>query len=340
MELKVKIRKKLSSFVLGADFETDIPMALLGASGSGKSMTLKCIAGIEKPDSGTIILNGRTLFDSDRRINLSPQKRNVGYLFQNYALFPNMTVRKNIEVGIKRKDYDAGAIIKDFYLEDVENKYPHEISGGQQQRTALARIIASQPDILLLDEPFSAIDTHLRWQLEMTTSDIIKKFGSLYLMVTHDRGEACRNCGNICIIDNGKTEGVVDRETFIQKPSSVGAARILGIINIFEFKNVDKEGNIFVPQLNTVLKISGSAENYKYIGIREQLIDFNGNENKIDCVVERVIYDIFSTIIILRPVSGGNGILRVEVKGDILPEIYTGKCLSINIRPENILLLK
>ena len=101
MELKVKIRKKLSSFVLDADFETDIPMALLGASGSGKSMTLKCIAGIEKPDSGTIILNGRTLFDSDRRINLSPQKRNIGYLFQNYALFPNMTVRKNIEVGIK-----------------------------------------------------------------------------------------------------------------------------------------------------------------------------------------------------------------------------------------------
>ena len=86
MELKVKIRKKLSSFVLDADFETDIPMALLGASGSGKSMTLKCIAGIEKPDSGTIILNGRTLFDSDRRINLSPQKRNIGYLFQNYAL--------------------------------------------------------------------------------------------------------------------------------------------------------------------------------------------------------------------------------------------------------------
>lgn len=130
------------------------------------------------------------------------------------------------------------------------------------------------------------------------------------------------------------------QETFIQKPSSVGAARILGIRNIFEFKNVDKEGNIFVPQLNTVLKISGSAENYKYIGIREQLIDFNGNENKIDCVVERVIYDIFSTIIILRPVNGGNGILRVEVKGDILPELYTGKCLSINIRPENILLLK
>ena len=135
MELKVKIRKKLSSFVLDADFETDIPMALLGASGSGKSMTLKCIAGIEKPDSGTIILNGRTLFDSDRRINLSPQKRNVGYLFQNYALFPNMTVRKNIEVGIKRKDYDAGAIIKGFIWEmwkiNIPTKYREDSSKGR-----------------------------------------------------------------------------------------------------------------------------------------------------------------------------------------------------------------
>ena len=123
MSLQVDIKKNWKDFSLDVRFDLDKgPLGILGASGCGKSMTLKCIAGIEKPDSGTIILNGRTLFDSDRRINLSPQKRNIGYLFQNYALFPNMTVRKNIAVGIKRKDYDAGAIIKDFYLEDVENK--------------------------------------------------------------------------------------------------------------------------------------------------------------------------------------------------------------------------
>lgn len=339
MKLKVRLKKKLSAFELDVDFETDTPMALLGASGSGKSMTLKCIAGIERPDSGKVILNGRTLFDSDKRINLPPQKRKVGYLFQSYALFPNMTVRKNIEVAGKNK-CDIDSLIKDFYLEDVADKYPWEISGGQQQRTALARILASKPDILLLDEPFSAIDTHLRWQLEMTSSDIIEKFGSLYLMVTHDRGEAYRNCQRICIINDGRTEGVLNKNDFIERPESAGAARISGCRNIFEFRKTEAKDTIYVPALNAHLKISKAAMDYKYIGIRDHLIDFGGNENKIECRIERVIDDVFSTIIILRPIDGGNGILRAEMDKNKASELYCGKNISVGIKPENILLLR
>lgn len=338
MELKVKIKKKLGNFLLDADFETDLPMALLGASGSGKSMTLKCIAGIEKPDSGMIVLNGKVLFDSEKKINIVPQKRKVGYLFQNYALFPNMTVRKNIEVGAKRGNSDIKSLLKDFYLEDVENKYPWEISGGQQQRTALARIIASQPDILLLDEPYSAIDSHLRWQLEMTSLDIIKKFGGMYLMVTHDKGEAYRNCDRICIIDNGKTENILDKYDFIKNPSSTGAARISGCKNIFRAEVTEEKSVVFVPQLGLKLKISSDIGDNKYIGIRD--IDFDGNENKIDCKIERVIDDIFSTIIMLRPINGCSSLLRAEVSKEKVSEFYAGETVSINIKPENILLLK
>ena len=123
MELTVRIKKRLHRFTLNADIETKSSIALLGASGSGKSMTLKCIAGIEKPDSGVIILNGRTLYDSEKGIDLPPQKRKIGYLFQNYALFPNMTVRQNIEVAAKEKN-NVDKLISDFYLNSIANKYP------------------------------------------------------------------------------------------------------------------------------------------------------------------------------------------------------------------------
>ena len=118
MALIVNIRKKLHQFTLNADFEIDSSLALLGASGSGKSMTLKCIAGIEKPDEGVIILDGRTLYDSKKKINLPPQKRNVGYLFQNYALFPNMTVKENIAIAAKDGDTDCKISIRMKYRED------------------------------------------------------------------------------------------------------------------------------------------------------------------------------------------------------------------------------
>ena len=174
MSLIVHIKKDFGSFKLEVDFKTSgEATSLLGASGSGKSLTLKCIAGILKPDEGYIELNGRVLFDSIKKINVSPQKRNVGYMFQNYALFPNMTVRQNILCGMKKyKDIDKEARLKEminlFKLNGLEEHKPNTLSGGQQQRVALARILVSNPEILLLDEHTAG----LRDQLEEMIDDI------------------------------------------------------------------------------------------------------------------------------------------------------------------------
>ena len=174
MSLIVDIEKRLSAFTLRAQLEAEGGVVgPLGASGCGKSMTLKCIAGIEKPDSGRIVLDGRTLFDADRHINLPPQQRQVGYLFQNYALFPNMTVRQNILCGLRaqkdraKREQALSEIVALLQLEGLEDRRPSQISGGQAQRAALARILVSRPKLLMLDEPFSALDSHLRVQLQM-----------------------------------------------------------------------------------------------------------------------------------------------------------------------------
>ena len=169
MSLEVNIEKKLDGFTLRAAFSAgNIPTALLGASGCGKSMTLRCIAGIVKPDKGRIVLDGRVLFDSEQHIDLPPQQRGAGLLFQNYALFPNMTVEQNILCGLKaEKDRAArqarcAELLRAMRLEPLAKRYPAQLSGGQQQRTALARILAGRPRILMLDEPFSALDSYLR----------------------------------------------------------------------------------------------------------------------------------------------------------------------------------
>ncbi len=209
--LKVKIKKQLDNVVLDIDFETnDEILGLIGASGSGKSMTLKCIAGIEKPDEGIIKLNDRVLFDSERKINLRPQDRKIGYLFQNYALFPQMTVRKNIQVSVNKKYNDAdkdskiNEIINLLNLKGLEKRYPNELSGGQQQRVAFARIIVNEPDFLLLDEPFSALDAFLRWNIAKELKDIIKKLNKSAIFVTHNVNEVYYLCKNAIVLDKGK----------------------------------------------------------------------------------------------------------------------------------------
>ena len=205
MKLVVNIEKRLRSFTLAANFTlTDTTLALLGASGSGKSMTLKCIAGLERPDRGQILLNGRTLYDSEKGINLPPQARGVGYLFQNYALFPNMTVHENIIFALdgtrEEKERILAENVARFSLEGIENAYPARLSGGQQQRAAFARILARGADLLLLDEPLSALDTHLKWQIETALREILSAQNLAAILVTHDRDEAFRIAQEIAVV--------------------------------------------------------------------------------------------------------------------------------------------
>lgn len=197
--LEVQIYKKLAEFDLDVSFQVnDNILGLMGASGSGKSMTLKCIAGIETPDQGRIVLNDRVLFDSEKKINVPIQKRNVGYMFQSYALFPNMNVYENISVGLrarKVKDVDivAQKVMKQFQISELASRYSKQLSGGQRQRVALARLIAYEPDVLLLDEPFSALDEDLKEDLlrELKSELQISK---PVIFVSHNKEEVNELC--------------------------------------------------------------------------------------------------------------------------------------------------
>ncbi len=264
MSLIVDIEKKLGSFTLRSKFETDKgTMALLGASGCGKSVTLKCIAGIMTPDKGRIVLDGETLFDSEKRIDLTHQQRRVGYLFQQYALFPNMTVAQNIQCGIRtgsraEKQQHAAEQLRRFQLEGLEKKYPAQLSGGQQQRVALARILASEPRAILLDEPFSALDSFLKWNLELELSDLLADFGGPILWVSHDLGECCRNCRTVCVMENGTSGAVTAMEALVRHPTSLGAARLAGCRNFLPAHRCD--GGVCIDGWDIVLPLKAEAE--------------------------------------------------------------------------------
>ncbi len=210
--LKVNIKKKLDRYELNVAFECEKNIiGLLGASATGKSMILKCIAGIERLDDGYIILDDKVLYDSDKGINLTPQNRRVGYLFQSFALFPQMTVEENVKVSVSKKyrsDSEKNKKVKEtldmLKLSDIGNEYPREISGGERQRVALARIIVNEPDFLLLDEPFSSLDAHLRWSLANELKSIVKKFSNGVIFVSHDIREIEFLCDDVMVISNGK----------------------------------------------------------------------------------------------------------------------------------------
>ena len=196
MAVSVDIEKKLHGFTLKVKLESDgSPMGILGASGSGKSMTLRCIAGIQTPDSGRIVVNDKVLFDSEKKINLKPQERKVGYLFQNYALFPTMTVEKNIACGYRGNKKQIKAKVADYIeryqLNGLEKRYPGQLSGGQQQRVSIGRAIVKNPDILLCDEPTGALDYKTSKEILKLIEDVNRKYGNTVIMVTHN--EAIRN---------------------------------------------------------------------------------------------------------------------------------------------------
>lgn len=238
MSIKLNIQKKLSSFCLDVNFEhTSGVLGFLGASGCGKSMTLKTLAGLVAPTNGQIVVNDKIFFDSSRKINLPPQKRKTGYLFQNYALFPTMTIKENIEIGMlncnnAEKSKISSEYIERLNLNGLEDRYPWQLSGGQMQRVALARALASNPETLLLDEPFSALDMHLRNNMEKELMSIIKDFKGNVIFVTHDINEAYRVCDDIIVYDNGKALQKKNKSALFNKPSTLSEAVLTGCKNI------------------------------------------------------------------------------------------------------------
>lgn len=275
MKLVVKIKKNFGSFKLDVDFSSEEKnISLLGQSGSGKSLTLKCIAGIIKPDSGYIEVNGRVLFDSEKHINVSPQKRKVGYLFQNYALFPMMTVRQNILVGLnatkgkEEKEKILEEYLVKYQLKKIEKKYPHQISGGEAQRVAIVRSLVAKPEILLLDEPFSALDGHLKSKLQMDLKGVLDNYAGQSILVSHDRDEAYLLSNETIVVTNG--HNVINKNTkeLFKNPETYEAAVITGCKNIVAASKED-DYSLNIPDWNIVIKfIEKLPEVVNYVGIR------------------------------------------------------------------------
>ena len=344
MSLIVDIEKSFPDFNLRVKLKGEEGvLALLGSSGCGKSLTLKCIAGVEKPDRGHIVINGTTVFDSGgsynksksstntRPVNISPQRRGVGYLFQNYALFPTMTVQNNITCVIKKPKKEritiANEMISLFRLEDVRKLYPRQISGGQQQRVALARILVCEPKILLLDEPFSALDSHLRWSMEQEIGLILSSFKGTTIFVSHSSDEVYRLCDHIAVLSQGKIDSMGSKAEVFKSPKTTAAARIVGIRNISKAKKLgenlvkalewgitlkaespvpDNVSHVAVRSHEIMVVSDGKEVERK--GIERKEIDGKGtrqdDDNILSCAVLRAIDEPLKKVGILAPVTG------------------------------------
>lgn len=369
MALYVDIKKDFGEFVLQTKFEADSGvMGILGASGCGKSMTLRCIAGIVKPDEGRIELDGTVFFDSETKIHLKPQERHVGLLFQNYALFPNMTVQQNLMMGLKpyeknRKKANEAVeqMIRRFYLTGLEKHKPSQLSGGQQQRVALARILLSRPRLLMLDEPFSALDEFLRWNLELELSEVLKEFSGNTLFVSHNRAEIYRICDRVCVMDHGKSSPVIPVKQLFELPESRAAALLSGCKNFSRAHAVNAH-EIFAEDWGISLESEGGVpEGFSCIGVRSHYIypvtaaKAKNRKNTFPCSILKVVEDVFSIVIMLRPAGARycntseiagqhNELLRMEITkecwANFCEKEHPAQEIWVQIQAHDIMFLK
>ena len=309
--LKVSIKKSLTGFNLEAEFALDGEiMAVLGPSGSGKTMTLKCIAGLLQPDEGYIELNGKVLFDSAGRINLPAQQRKIGFIFQNYALFPHLTVNENIAFGItKRTKQQVNSrvnwLLGRMHIQNLGERYPRQLSSGQQQRVALARALSHSPELLLLDEPFSALDTPRRERLEFELLALQKYYKGDILFVTHDLAQGYKLGSKIAVYDSGRMVQSGSKMDVVTSPKNRTVARLTGVKNLIEGTVAQIEDSlayISVAGIDSPFKVAMNNHteikpNQKLtIGIRPEHIQIvsRPGENTILCRAQQVMEGVTS----------------------------------------------
>lgn len=279
MSLSVNIKKHFPTFTLDVNIEAgNETLGFLGESGCGKSLTMRCIAGIETPDEGRIVVNNKVFFEREAgkkpSVNLTPQERKTALLFQNYMLFPNLTVAQNVAAGISkdtpREERDAlvNAELKRFGLEGFGKRYPSQLSGGQQQRVALARMLAAKPGILMLDEPFSALDAHLKGVLEQNLTSLFDAFHGTVLYVSHDIDEALRFCDRIAVVDHGHVMEVDTGNDLVNHPQSTAGIKLSGCKNCTAAKRTGKN-SVFLPTWGIEVETDAAVpEDIECLGVR------------------------------------------------------------------------
>lgn len=341
-ELAVELHKDFPSFTLETQFSTrGQNIGILGSSGSGKSMTLRLIAGLETPARGRIVLNGRVLFDSARGINLPARSRRIGFVFQNYALFPHMRVARNIGFGLsdlpkEERKQRVGQYIELMQLQGLEKRYPRELSGGQQQRVALARALAIAPEALLLDEPLSALDSYLRSRIEKLLGEVFSSYQGVALLVTHKLEEAYRVCDYLLVLSQGKVIASGSKQDIFERPPSLAVAQLTECKNLSRAREIDSQ-HIEALDWGCVLQVIEPLPNpLTYVGIRAHHLVFpqklpqeQDRENTFPCWLAMAIEAPHRVTLYLK--------LNSPAKGDrdyhLQAELFKEKWANLKNRP-------
>jgi len=291
-QLDANIEKALGRFAIKVTFSAGRgAVGLLGASGAGKSITLRMVAGIVTPDHGRIVLNGRVLFDSATRVNLPAAQRRIGVVFQDYALFPRMTVAENVGFGLSKlprteREARVRQQLARMHIAELAHRYPAQLSGGQRQRVAIARCMAIQPDALLLDEPFAALDPHLRRQMEEQLRETLADYNGVVIFVTHGMEEAFRFCSELLVLDDGSVIASGPKHQLFERPGTVAAARLTGCKNIVAARRIN-EHRVIVDDWNCELATAAPVPAaMTHLGIRSHRIALQADrkgENVFPC---------------------------------------------------------
>ena len=352
--LDIHVEKTLESFNLDVAFCAGRgAVGVLGASGAGKSMTLRMIAGIVAPDRGRIVLNGRVLYVSATGKKVAAARRKIGVVFQDYALFPRMTVAENVGFGLSSlaKAERKARIQKQLermHIDELADRYPSEISGGQRQRVAIARSMAIEPDALLLDEPFAALDPHLRRQTEEQLRETLAGYNGAVIFVTHDMEEAFRFCSDLLVLDGGKVIASGPKHQLFESPRTVVAARLTGCKNIVQSRRI-AEDRITVDAWKCELRTANAVpDSLTHVGIRSHQIAFQAeaeNENTFPCWLVATSEAPHEMTLYLRlhaaPKSGEPPHVQVDVPKDLWRTLRAKpQPWQVRIDPARLLLLE
>lgn len=358
--LDIKIKKLLPEFHLAVSFSLEHEiLAIVGPSGCGKTMTLKCITGLFQPDEGKIMLDEKVLFDSQAGINLAPRQREVGFVFQNYALFPHMNVFDNIAFGIRRLGKDeiknrVSRLLLKMRLEKFEQRYPGQLSGGQQQRVALARALAPEPRVLLLDEPFSALDSIVKEKLEEELLELQNFYDGHVILVTHNLAEAYKLSARIAVYEAGKILQWGEKRTIIDQPANRSVAHLTGVKNIFDgvIKEVSPAGAlVYIAELNAQFQVSKTAAakaekgQQVCVGIRPEYVKLvaGSGENTMCAELTGRVDEIAACTCHFIPVStteGGKSRLEAQIPHEQLDRLASKEQCYLKLPPDHLFIME
>lgn len=359
----LKEKGKSPSFSMHCTFDAGSDLIVLfGCSGSGKTTSLRCVAGLETPDAGKIKINDTLYFDSKKKVNIPPERRKIGYMFQENALFPHMNVKQNIEFGLKgmsslEKTRRADEMLRLVGIEELEFAYPEELSGGQKQKVALARALAPSPEVLLLDEPFSSLDTVVRMKLKKELRTIQKELEIPVIFITHDPVEAFTLSDKMVVFENGRIEQAGSPDDVFYHPKTQYVAELVGFSNLFDDAVVEGHGQkaecTFLWSLGTeitapyIKRIAGEKVSW---GIRPENVELvryedinqvkkETHKNLFEGSIKNIVNKGTSRIMSLK-LKGSGAYLNAEVTNHIFDslKIDMGDEYLVKIKPSYMII--